>query len=45
LTIFAAAIGVIIGARLLKKVDIKFIKYLVSASLLVLGFLIAAGII
>lgn len=41
----AAALGVIIGDRLLRKVDIKFIKYLVSISLLILGVLIAAGII
>lgn len=41
----AAALGVIIGDRLLRKVDIKFVKYLVSVSLLVLGVLIAAGII
>ena len=41
----AAVVGVIIGDRLLKKTDIRFIKYLVSASILILGILIAAGII
>ena len=41
----AALFGVVIGNRLLKKVDIKFIKYIISLALFVLGGLIMVGII
>ena len=41
----AALLGVVIGNRLLDKVDIKFIKYLISLALFVLGGLIMVGII
>jgi uncharacterized membrane protein YfcA len=43
-TIAAAVMGSILGDRLLKKVNIHFIKILVSTSILILGLLIASGL-
>lgn len=43
--ISAAVLGAVIGDRLLRKVDIKFIKYFVSASIFILGVLIAGGVV
>jgi len=41
----AALVGVLIGNRLLKKVDMKLIRYLVASTILVLGVLITLGVI
>ena len=41
----SALAGVLIGNRLLKKVDMKFIRYLVAGTIFVLGILITLGII
>lgn len=41
----SALVGVLIGNRLLKKLDIKFIRFLVAGTILVLGILITLGII
>jgi uncharacterized protein len=41
----SALTGVVIGNRLLKKVDMKFIRYVVAVTIFVLGILITLGVI
>ncbi len=45
LTTLAALSGVIIGNRLLKKVDMKSIRFIVGSAILILGLLITLGIV
>lgn len=45
LTTLAALSGVIIGNRLLKKVDMKFIRFIVGSAIFILGLLITLGIV
>lgn len=41
----SALVGVVIGNRLLKKVDMKFIRYVVAGTIFILGLFIALGVI
>jgi uncharacterized protein len=41
----SALMGVLIGNQLLKKVDMKFIRYLVASTIFILGVLITLGVI
>jgi uncharacterized membrane protein YfcA len=41
----SALVGVLIGNRLLKKFDMKFIRYLVASTIFILGVLITLGVI
>lgn len=41
----SALTGVLIGNRLLKKIDMTFIRYVVAAAILILGILLTLGII